>query len=346
MKSFYIDNIKIGQNSEPVVITELGINHNGSLERAISLADIAINSGARIIKHQTHFVDYEMSEEAKKIIPSHCKDSIYQIIKKCSLSKKNEIKLKNYINQKKCIYISTPFSREAADFLNEINVPAFKIGSGECNNYLFVEHISKFKKPIILSTGMNLIKDILPSVKIIRKRKIPYALLICTNVYPTKNEDVFLDTIKLLQKNFPDAVVGISDHTDNIFCSLGAVALGARIIEKHFVKSKKDKGPDVSASMDPDELKNLIKGSKAIFLAKGIKKKINNKEKSTANFAFASVVATRNIKSGEVLTKKNIFVRRPGNGDYKVTDYVKLLGKRVKNDVKNNFQIKKKDITS
>jgi len=344
MKQFKIGKIKIGYNIEPVVIAELGINHNGNLDYAINLADVAIKSGAEIIKHQTHFADFEMSEESKKIIPSHCNKSIYDIIKNCSLSKKDEIKLKKYVNQRKKIYISTPFSREAADFLNSIDVPAFKIGSGECNNYPLIEHISKFNKPVILSTGMNLLENIKPSVKILRKNKVPFALLICTNVYPTRDDHVYLDTIQKLKLNFPDAVVGISDHTTSIYCSLGAVALGARIIEKHFVKSKKAKGPDVSASMDPSDLKKLIEGSRVIFNAKGNKNKINKYERDTANFAFASVVATKKIKKGEILSKDNIFVRRPGNGYFKAKDYYKLLGKKVKKNIESNFQIKKSDI--
>ena len=344
MKELVIENIKFGYNRSPVVIAELGINHNGSLDYAINLADAAIKSGAKIIKHQTHFADFEMSEESKRIIPSHCAESIYEIIKNCSLKEKDEIKLKKYIIQKKKIYISTPFCREAANFLNSIGVPAFKIGSGECNNYPLVEHIAKFKKPVILSTGMNLIKTIVPAVKILRKYKVPYALLICTNIYPTKNDNVYLDTISKFKIKFPEAVLGISDHTDNIYCSLGAVALGARIIEKHFVKSKKANGPDVAASMDPSDLKRLIEGSEAIFQARGCKKIINKHELNTSNFAFASVVATKNIKKNEVLSKENIFVRRPGNGYFKAKDYNKLLGRKARRNITSNFQIKKQDV--
>ena len=343
-KYLNIENLKIGEEFEPVIIAELGINHNGNLDRAIYLADLAIKSGAKIIKHQTHFPEFEMSNEAKKIVPSHCKESIYSIIQNCSLSKKNEIKLKKYINQKKKIYISTPFSREAAKFLNDINVPAFKIGSGECNNYPLVDYISSFKKPIILSTGMNLINKIKPSVDIIRKKKIPYALLICTNIYPTADKDVCIGTIPFLKSVFPDALIGISDHSKNIFCSLGAVALGARIIEKHFVDTKKAKGPDVSASMDPSDLTNLINGSKSIFNARGVKKKISNLEKKTSLFAFASVVSTKNITKGETFSEKNIFVKRPGNGDFKVTDLRKLFGKTAKKNIIKNYQIKKTDV--
>jgi len=173
--NFRIGNLKIGDNLPPVIVSEIGINHNGNLDVAIAIADSAIKSGAQIIKHQTHIPDDEMSIEAKKIIPIHTKQSIYQIIKKCSLSEDDEKKLMNYIKSKKRIFISTPFSRKAVDRLVKFNIPAFKIGSGECNNHHFVEYICKFKKPIIMSTGMNTIGSIRKSVSVIRKYKIPYA---------------------------------------------------------------------------------------------------------------------------------------------------------------------------
>ena len=234
-----IGNLLIGDDRPPVIIAEIGINHNGSIDAAIAIADSAIKSGAQIIKHQTHIVEDEMSEEAKRVIPGNADISIYEIIKKCALNEKDEKKLMNYVLQKKRIFISTPFSRAAADRLNKFGVPAFKIGSGECNNYHLIKYICKFKKPIILSTGMNSIDSIKPSVKIIKKAKIPLALLHCTNIYPTPAKLVRLNCINQLKKAFPSCVVGISDHTENNYSSLGAVALGAKIVEKHFIDSKK-----------------------------------------------------------------------------------------------------------
>ena len=341
---FKIGNILIDDERPPVVIAEIGINHNGSIDAAIAIADSAINSGAQIIKHQTHIVEDEMSEEAKDVVPGNANISIYEIIKKCALSEKNEKKLMNYIVQKKRIFLSTPFSRAAADRLNKFGVPAFKIGSGECNNYPLIKYICKFKKPIILSTGMNSIQSIKPSVNIIKKAKIPLALLHCTNIYPTPAILVRLDCINQLKKSFPNQIIGISDHTKNNYSSLGAVALGARIIEKHFTDNKKKKGPDISCSMDPKELRELIDGSKVIFEARGGKKIPLPEEKKTIAFAFASVVSTRKIKIGEKLSKSNIFVRRPGGGDYKIKDLKYLYGKTAIKEIKNNIQIKKKFI--
>ena len=187
MSILKIGDKKIGKDFPPVVIAELGINHNGNLDSAISIVDSAIKAGVDIIKHQTHVVEDEMSREAKKIIPANSNKSIYEIIQSCAMSEKNEKKLMNYIKSKKKIFISTPFSRAAADRLGKFNIPAFKIGSGECNNHFLIDYICKFKKPIIMSTGMNSIKSISKSVKIIRKHKLPFALLHCTNIYPTTN---------------------------------------------------------------------------------------------------------------------------------------------------------------
>jgi N-acetylneuraminate synthase len=344
-KDIKIGNITISQKSPPVIIAEIGINHNGSLKAALQLADLAIKSGAQIIKHQTHVIDDEMSSEAKKIIPGNAKKSIYRIIKECSLSEKDEYKLMTYVRSKKRVFISSPFSRKAVDRLEKFDVPAYKIGSGECNNYPLVEYIAKKNKPIILSTGMNTISSIRPAIKILKKYKIPHILLHCTNIYPTPPKLVKLDAMLELKKNFKNTFYGLSDHTSNIYCSIGAMAMGAKLIEKHFVKSKKDKGPDVSASMSPHELKSLIEASRTIFEAKILKKKGPDKaESKTINFAFGSVASLKDIKKNEIFTEKNIFTIRPGTGYFKVKDYKKILGKKAKRNIKKNVQLKKLDV--
>ena len=344
MIEFNIGPRKIVFNCPPLIIAELGINHNGSVDHAIHLADVAIKAGAEVIKHQTHIPDDEMSEEAKKIKPGNANSSIYSIIKKCALNEKDEEKLMNYIKSKKSIFISTPFSRAAVDRLGKFNIPAIKIGSGECNNYHLVKYICKLKKPIILSTGMNSTKTISKSIDIIRKNKIPLILLHCTNIYPTPSKLVRLECINQLKETYPNCIIGISDHTDNIYTSLGAVAMGARVIEKHFTDSKKRRGPDISSSMDPTDLKNLIIGSNIIFQARGGTKEPIKEELLTIKFAFQSVVSTKNIYAGEILNKNNIFLRRPGTGIYGVSDLLKLYGKKVKKFIKNNRQIMKNDL--
>ena len=260
MNLLTIANKKIGPDFPPVVIAEIGINHGGSLDVAIAIADSAIDSGAEIVKHQTHIPEDEMSNEAKDVIPGNASKSIYEIIKESSLSEEDELKLMKYINQRGSIFLSTPFSRAAADRLAKFGVPAFKIGSGECNNYPLIKHIARFGKPIILSTGMNTIETIRPSVEIFRKYNIPYALLHCTNIYPTPPELVRLGAMQKLASEFPDAVIGLSDHTTSNYTCLGAVALGASILERHFTDRIDRNGPDISSSINPDSLSSLIEG--------------------------------------------------------------------------------------
>ncbi len=345
MTIFRIGKRNVGSNYPPLIISEIGINHNGSVDLAIHLADSAIKAGAEVIKHQTHVVDDEMSEEAKKVIPGNAKISIYKIIKKCALDEKDEKKLADYIKSKKKIFISTPFSRAAADRLASLKVPAFKIGSGECNNYHFIKYLCKFKIPIIMSTGMNSISSIRKSVNIILRNKLPLALLHCTNIYPTPPKLVRLDCIRQLKKAFPKCIIGLSDHTENNYSSYAALGLGANIIERHYVDSKKRKGPDVSSSMDSDDLKNLIKGSHDIFLARGGKKIPLKEEQKTINFAFPSVVSLMDIHPGTKLSQKNIFLKRPGGGDFGINDLNSLYGKIVTRFIKKNTQIKKRNLS-
>ena len=335
---------KIGKKYLPVIIVELGINHNGSLKKALKLVDAAHSAGAEIIKHQTHIADDEMSNEAKKIVPSHTKENIYSIIKRCSLSESDEFKLMKYVKKKGMIFISTPFSRKAVDRLVKFNVPAIKIGSGECNNYPLVEYIAKTRKPVILSTGMNTLETIRPSVDIFRKYKIPFALLHCTNIYPTPSKLIRLQAISKLKEEFPNAEIGLSDHSETIYPAIAALGIGVSIIEKHFVISKKSKGPDVSASMDLKELKNLLDANMHIFKARGSDKKIVGDEKFTKNFAFASLVSTQEIKIGEKISKENCFPKRPGTGDFLAKDYKEILGKIAKRNIKKNTLIRKKYI--
>lgn len=331
--------------SNPLFICEIGINHNGSFKEAKKLIDLAKKAGAECIKHQTHNVNFEMIKEAKKTIPGNAKISIYDIIKKKSLPFHFENKLKKYAEKKGLIYLSTPFSREAAIHLNKINVPAFKIGSGECNNYPLIDFICKFKKPIILSTGMNDLKSVAKAVNIIKKNKVPLALLQCTSIYPTPLDKVNLSIINLYKKKFNKIEVGYSDHTFGTSSIYAALSFGASIIEKHFTDKKTRKGPDIPCSIDYNELKNFYEYLRILKLnKKKVTKKIFNEEIITAKFAYSSVVSIKNIKKGDVLSEKNIWVKRPGTGDFLANSYNKILGKIAKKNIKSGNFIKKNHV--
>jgi len=336
-----ISNRKIGKNFRPLVIFELGINHNGSLKLAKKIVDDAIKAGAEVIKHQTHIPEDEMSLEAKKIVPINANKNIYDLIEDCSLNESEELKLKKYIEKKGAIFLSTPFSRKAVDRLVKFKVKAFKIGSGECNNYPLVDYIASFQKPIIISTGMNDINSIKKAIKILKKRKVQYAILHTTNLYPTKHNQVRLNALTELQKIFPNTVIGLSDHTGDNYTSYAAIAMGASIIEKHFIDNSSRKGPDISASVNTKQMIELIKGVDLIHKAIPGGIKPISREKKTANFAFASVVANKDLEKGTILNRNNIWVRRPGNGDFRAEEYYSLIGKKVKFKVKKNTQIKK-----
>lgn len=335
---------KIGNNFQPFIIAEIGINHEGSMKKAKQMVDDAARVGCECVKFQSHVIDDEMIPEAKNIIPSNAKVSIFEIMERCALSEAEEVKLKKYVEQKGMIYLCTPFSRDAANRLKKMNVEAYKIGSGECNNYPLIEHIAKFKKPIILSTGMNDIVSLKRAVEIFDKYKTPYALLHCTSMYPTPYDKIRLGAIKDLKNNFPTAVLGLSDHSLGIFTSLGVVALGASIIEKHFTSKMGWKGPDIPISITPPQLKDLILGSKAIWQALGGKKDILKEEKPTIDFAYACVVSIKPIKKGEKFTKKNIWVKRPGTGEIKAIYFEKVINKKATKNIKINQQIKFSDV--
>jgi N-acetylneuraminate synthase len=344
MNEMIISGRKIGPNETPLVIVEIGINHEGSIETAIEMAKVAIDNGAEIIKHQTHIIHDEYSVMADKIIPDNADESILQIMKKCSLNEDEELQLKNYIEERGAIFISTPFSKLAVDRLISFNVPAFKIGSGECNNYQLIEYIAKTGKPVILSTGMNDIKSIEKSVNILRNYHVKFALLHCTNVYPTPPNLVRLGAIKELQVKFPDAILGLSDHTLSNHTCFAAVALGSSIVERHFTDSKNREGPDIVCSMDPKDFKDLKEGVEIIFKASGGSKGMVKEEINTAKFAFASVYAGQDLIKGEILSKKNLILKRPGIGDFFSEDFDSLLGKKILKSIKKDDIIRKQDL--
>ena len=342
--SFKISNITISKKNDPLIIAEIGINHNGSLERAINIADHAIKSGAKVIKHQTHIVDDEYSYHAKDIKPGNSNNNIYKIIKDCSLNEEDEFKLMNYIKKKNKIFISTPFSLKAVDRLIKFKVPAFKVGSGECNNHILLDYIAKQKKPIILSTGMNDMLSVKRAVDIVNKYHNKLALLHCTNVYPTSFESLRLNSIIELKKKYKKNIIGYSDHSIGIYPSIIAMSLGAQIIEKHFVENKKFKGPDVICSMDPKDLKELIFASKIVRKSIPGHKYLHPSEVVTSKFAFASLVASRDIEKNEIFSLKNICPKRPGTGDFLAYDYKKILGKKSKRNIFADEQIKREDV--
>ena len=341
---FEIKGRKIGYDYQPLIIAEIGINHEGSLSVAKQMVNAAKQAGVEVVKHQTHIVEDEMSRAAKNTIPGNADVSIYEIMRRCSLNEEDEFELKQYVEANDMIFISTPFSRAAADRLHSWNVPAYKIGSGECNNYPLLQHIASFGKPIILSTGMNTIESISKAVAIFKNAGIPYALLHTTNLYPTPNHLVRLGALQQIQDAFPGAVIGLSDHTLTNHACFGAVALGASILERHFTDSMDRSGPDIICSMDTKACSELIEGSAIIAQQRGGEKGPAKEEQVTIDFAFATVCTIKPIAKGEAFTKENIWVKRPGKGGILAEEYNHVLGRVAALDIENDNQVNWSDI--
>ena len=334
---------KIGPDYPPLVLAEIGINHEGSLAVAKEMVDAAKRAGAEVVKHQTHIVADEMSAAAKKVIPGNATVSIYEIMDRCSLNESDEFELKKYVESKGMLFISTPFSRAAANRLEKFGVQAYKIGSGECNNYPLLEHIASFGKPVILSTGMNTIASVTKAVAIFDKHNVPVVLLHTTNLYPTPPHLVRFGAMTQLHEAFPNKVFGLSDHTVNNNACLGAVALGASVVERHFTDHMQRTGPDIVCSMDEKACADLIIGSNEMWQMRGGVKKPAQEEQVTIDFAFATVCSIATIKKGEVLSSANIWVKRPGTGQILAQHYNGLLGKLAVRDIENDEQLSESD---
>jgi len=337
---------EISPDHPPFVIAEIGINHGGDLTVAKEMVRLAAQAGCECIKHQTHIVEDEMTDEAKEIFPPNADVSIWDVMQRCALPLDDERELKRYTEELGMIYISTPFSRAAADFLETLDVPAYKIGSGEADNLPLIRHIARLGKPVIMSTGMQSIETVRASVQILEDSGIEYALLECTNLYPSPPEIVSLRGVTDLKNAFPNAVVGFSDHSIGPEMALASVALGAAILERHYTDTRYRQGPDIINSMDPAELKLLIDRSKEIWVAANNPKQRTDAEESVYRFARASVVADKDLAAGHVITEADIWARRPGSGEIAGFEFDKVVGQTLTRDVVRNTQLRWSDLTN
>ena len=329
---------RIGKDYDPVVIAEMGINPGGSLEVAKAMVDSAYEAGIEIIKHQTH-----IPEEDVKIGNLEEKH-FYDDAEKNAFSEEEERELKAYVEAKGMIFISAPFSFEAVDRLEKMNIAAYKITSSEMDNYPLVEYVASKRKPIILSTGMNNIEGVKKAVETIKQYHENFAIQHCTNIYPTKPEFIRLGAMKQLMEEFPNIPIGLSDHSLNNNACLAATAMGASLLERHFTDSMYRPGPDIICSMDPVALSELIQGSKEIFKMRGGEKKPLEEEQVTIDFAYATVVAIRDIKKNEKFSEKNIWVKRPGTGEILAEHFEDCIGQTANRDISQGQHLNKNDV--
>lgn len=319
-----------------VIIAEAGVNHNGSLEIAKKLVRTAKDCGVDYVKFQTFKSEKLVSKNTEKASyqkeNTHSNESQLSMLKSLELTDKEFYKLKEYCDSLEIKFLSTPFDMDSIDFLDELGMEVFKIPSGEINNLPYLEKIASKKKTIILSTGMSTLDEVSTAINILNKKGCSkISLLHCTTEYPAPLEDVNLNAMLTMKHEF-NLPVGYSDHTQGIEVSLAAVALGACIIEKHFTLDKTMPGPDHKASLEPNELKELVQSIRKVekTLGDGIKSPSPSELKNIP-IARRSIVALCNIKAGEEFTEQNIICKRPGTGISPMNWY-NVLGHKAKKD--------------
>ncbi|UFT98887.1 N-acetylneuraminate synthase [Radiobacillus kanasensis] len=342
---FRIGSKIISYDSPTYIIAEVGVNHNGSLEMAEKLIEVAKQSGADAVKFQTFKSEKLVSKSAKKAkyqtVNTDEVETQLEMLKKLEFSHEEFKYLKKYCDEQDIEFLSTPFDEESADFLKEIGVHAFKIGSGDLTNLPLLKKIAKFNVPILLSTGMANLGEIEEAVHVLEHSE--FALLHCTSNYPAPVEEVNLKAMETMAKAF-GKIVGYSDHTEGDEITISSVALGAKIIEKHFTLDRKLPGPDHAASIIPSELSNLVTAIRRVekSMGDGIKR-CTPSEVDTKNVARKSLVALTELQRGTILTEGNLGIKRPGNG-IEPKHYEKLLGKAVKNHVNEDNVIEWDDV--
>lgn len=307
-------------------------NHLGSFDMARGLVDAAVYAGADAIKFQHHLPDEEMLEDTP--LSDNMEESLFDFLKRNSLSLEDHFKLKEYCDRVGITYLCTPFSLKAAREVKDI-VPFFKIGSGEFQDRWYIDGLSEIGKPVIFSSGMASWEEIIENIEYLKTKFEKFAVLNCLSEYPPIYEDLNLGVIKKLRGEFPDLIIGHSDHTPSIESSLAAVVLGAQIIEKHLTFSKFVPGPDKSVSIDPEQFRELVKFSRNIEKSLGDEKKIQEREVQIRNWAYRSIVLNRDFKKGEIIKLEDLKTKRPGIG-IPSKNYKSIIGKSINKDISAN----------
>lgn len=328
-----------------IVIAEVGVNHNGSIETAKELIDIASEYGADIVKFQTFSADKLVTHDAPKakyqVENTKNSDSQFKMLKKLELSRDSFIELSDYCFEKNIEFLSTGFDQQNTKFLVDIGIKRIKIPSGEINNLPLLKYISQFKLPIILSTGMATLDEVRESLEFLYKKgvkKQDITLLHCTSQYPTPLEHVNLKAMQTMKKTF-NINVGYSDHTLNYETPIAAIAMGAKIIEKHFTLSRSMEGPDHAASLEPKELKHMITSIRNTEMLLGSEEKEPTSiEKENIKVARKSIVAFKNIPAGKVIEESDLDTKRPGSG-ISPMEWENIIGTKAKKDFKKDDQI-------
>ncbi|KEY18815.1 N-acetylneuraminate synthase [Kaistella antarctica] len=334
-------------NQEVIIIAEAGVNHNGSLEKAFKLVDVAVEAGVDFVKFQTFKTELVIGKNAKKADyqienTKNAEESQFDMLKKLELSHEQHEQLIQYCIKKNINFFSTAFDLDSLQYLKDIGLEIVKIPSGEITNLPYLRKAAKLFKKVIISTGMSTLSEIKDAVAVFEEEGVPkknIAILHCNTEYPTPFEDVNLLAMLHIQREFATEI-GYSDHTLGIDVPIAAVALGAKIIEKHFTLDKNLEGPDHAASLEPEELKNMVSAIRNIEKAiagNGIKGPSNSELKNIV-IARKSIVAQVNIKKGDIFTENNLTVKRPGSG-ISAIKWDEILNTAAKKDFNKDDQI-------
>lgn len=342
MKTIAIDGRRIGEGQSVFVIAEGCDNHMGDLDTAKEMCRQAKLAGADCIKFQHHLPDEEMLKDVP--MTSNFDIPLYEFLKLHALTLDQHVELMKYCKEIGIMYLCTPFSLKAAYELNEIGVSAFKIGSGEMTDIPTLQAIAKLGKPMIVSTGMCNMEEIKGTYDALVEAGAEFAFTNCLSEYPPKYEDVNLGVIGRMREEFPEAVIGHSDHTPDLYTCYAAVALGASIIEKHVILSKQTPGPDQTVSIDFQDLYRLVDGIRKIELASGAEKVVHKNEEGIREWAFRSIVSLRPIKAGEVITQDMIWSKRPGTG-IPSKQMPEVIGRTAVRDIPQNVLLKWEDLS-
>lgn len=334
-----INGQKIGQHERPYIIAEVGINARNDLTLAKRFVEVAANSGADAVKFQTHLADAEMVESEMRSVGA---GEVYDTVSECEWSIEEHRELQSHAEAHDITFLSTPFSTEAVDLLDEIDVPAIKIGSGELNNRHLIERAASTGKPLLISTGMNSLDEIEAACNHIDDVVDEYALFYCVSEYPTTAEDFDFETISILEEKF-SVPVGFSDHSTGVEATKVAIGNGAALIEKHFTIDRRLPGPDQEVSIEPEELESIQSFSELYYKTSSKREGLHAKESEIKKWAQHSIVTSKPIEIGEQLTKDNTTTKRPGNG-ISADRYFELLGTEVNRPIPVNTCLTEADL--
>ena len=333
---------KVAGDGHPTyVIAEGCVNHNGHFETAIALCDAAKEGGADAIKFQLHYPEHEMLPDVTPPSDNFAKP-LAEILADTHLSEEEHGKLRDHCESIGIEYLCTAYCREAADTLAELGVQMFKVGSGETLNHPLLRWIAKHGRPMLVATGMTTLDEVDDTVDVMRDTGVEFGLMHCTSEYPPVYEDINLRMIPAYQERY-GVVVGHSDHSPDITTAVGAVALGAHIVEKHFTLSRDQPGPDHPVSIEPAELAEMVRMIRIAEKARGAEKDVFDREKQIRAWAHHSVVTLRPVAAGEEFDDTNIWVKRPGTG-IPARQLDDVLGKAAARDLPADVQLAWSDV--